>query len=202
MFRWVTWVAQTRSFPLSDLFFPQVFDAICEVFSCPLTDFLLWEQAQNYFCMCLRCQIPWRGKRMLFSIHGIISALTLFPLLFFSGSCCRERCFRRGCHWFSSLCSSPRRSGYPICCLFCWKSLSNSLWCGTCWFSLTSETSIAVLRRCIFLYGNYHATRPKGEIIAADHRGSTAAFYQEKWSRFLHWCSGWIFFHIRPLFCR
>ena len=59
--------------------------------------------------MCLRCQIPWRGKRMLFSIHGIISALKLLPPLFFSGSCCRERCFRRGCHWFSSLCSSPRR---------------------------------------------------------------------------------------------
>ena len=29
------------------------------------------------------------------------------------------------------------------------------------------------------------------EVVTADHRKSTACLYQEKWSRFFHWCCGW-----------
>ena len=92
----------------------------------------------------------------------------------------------------------PQKEWFTDLRHFSWRKFLRSHCCGTFLFSPVSGSSIAagdpppshleVIPRLIRKAGFLRAVMI---VIASDLRGSTAALYQGKWSRFLHWCRGW-----------
>ena len=150
-------------------------------------------QMQSCPFMCLQSRTQWLGSMTLSSTLGTTCRLAPFHPFLGLAAIIESSAFDRA---LIDSGGSVLAAEIVVCQSFvCW-STSHSNFCksGTCWFSLTYESSIEVrdpppscvdtIQQLVHKAG---FSRAVAKVTTADLWKSTATLYQSKWSRFLDW---------------